>query len=131
MQQLMLMLHMVIAFLLIVLILLQHGKGADMGASFGSGASQTLFGSQGSLPFLVKVTGILAALFFASSLFLGYLTAQQAKVDASANLPSLLRSNTSETKLPVPTTPGGLLPTTQPSPVIPGDTGAPTGGSTS
>lgn len=94
MQPLMLIFHMLIAFILIVLILLQHGKGADMGASFGSGASQTLFGSQGSLPFLVKVTGILAALFFASSLLLGYMTAQAAKQAAFSNLPSILKSNT-------------------------------------
>ncbi len=67
MQPLMLIFHMLIACILIVLILIQHGKGADMGASFGSGASQTLFGSSGALPFLVKITGILAALFFASS----------------------------------------------------------------
>lgn len=93
MQPLMLIFHMLIACILIVLILLQHGKGADMGASFGSGASQTLFGSTGALPFMVKVTGILAALFFASSLLLGYLTAQQAKQAAESNLPSLLRGN--------------------------------------
>lgn len=104
MQPLMLIFHMIIAFILIILILLQHGKGADMGASFGSGASQTIFGSQGSLPFLVKITGILAALFFASCLVLGYLTAQQAKQAALANLPSLLRGNTPITqpvKIPV------------------------------
>ena len=114
MQPLMLIFHMLIAFILIVLILLQHGKGAEMGASFGSGASQTIFGSQGSLPFLVKVTGIMAALFFASSLLLGYLTAQQAKQAALSNLPSLLRGNThisQPVNIPVlPNTTGNNLP---------------------
>lgn len=94
MQPLILVLHMIIAFILIALILMQHGKGADMGASFGSGASQTLFGSTGALPFLVKITGILAALFFASCLLLGYLTAQEAKQAASSNIPAILKGNT-------------------------------------
>lgn len=111
MQQLMLMLHILIAFLLITLILVQQGKGADIGASFGSGASQTIFGSQGSLPFLVKVTATLAALFFISCLLLGFLTAQSARQAAQANLPSLLRVTT-----PAPaTTPSPLsVPASQP-----------------
>jgi len=55
---------------LIVLILMQHGKGADMGAAFGSGASGTVFGSQGSGSFLTKATTILATLFFLNSLLM-------------------------------------------------------------
>ncbi len=120
MQPLMLIFHMLIAFILIILILLQHGKGADMGASFGSGASQTIFGSQGSLPFLVKVTGIMAALFFASSLLLGYLTAQEAKQAAISKLPSLLRSNTQISQpVNIPTLPNN---TGNNLPQIPGST---------
>ncbi len=98
MQPLMLVIHMLIAFILIVLILLQQGKGAEMGASFGSGASQTLFGSTGSLPFLVKITTIFVALFFASSLLLGYLTAQEAKQAALQNIPSILKTTTTVTQ---------------------------------
>src|ERR1700760_3357194 len=55
------------------LVLLQHGKGADMGAAFGSGASGSLFGATGSANFLSRTTAILAALFFVSTLALTYL----------------------------------------------------------
>ncbi len=57
----------------IVLVLLQHGKGADAGASFGAGASQTVFGSAGSGNFLTHATAVLAAVFFAASLGLAHL----------------------------------------------------------
>lgn len=77
MQQLVLMIHVIVAVALIVLVLLQQGKGAEMGAAFGSGASQTLFGSQGSGSFLLKITGLLAAIFFITSLALGYIAAHQ------------------------------------------------------
>lgn len=93
MQQLLLIFHLCIACILITLILIQQGKGADVGASFGSGASQTIFGSQGSMPFFVKVTGFLAALFFVSCLLLGYVISQGSKQAAQANLPSVLRTN--------------------------------------
>jgi preprotein translocase subunit SecG len=63
---------------LIGLILLQHGKGADVGAAFGSGASQTVFGSQGSASFLTRTTAVLAVVFFAASLGLAYLSGQHA-----------------------------------------------------
>jgi preprotein translocase subunit SecG len=57
----------------IVLVLLQHGKGADMGAAFGSGASGSLFGATGSANFLSRLTGVLAAVFFLSTLGLAFL----------------------------------------------------------
>lgn len=65
--------HLVIAATLIVLVLLQHGKGADAGAAFGSGASATVFGARGSTSFLSKVTALFAAGFFATSLTLAML----------------------------------------------------------
>lgn len=55
------------------LVLIQHGKGADVGAAFGSGASGTVFGARGSATFLTRATAILATLFFANSLLLAYL----------------------------------------------------------
>lgn len=61
----------------ITLVLLQHGKGADAGAAFGSGASATVFGARGSTSFLSKATGMLAALFFMNSLALAYLASHQ------------------------------------------------------
>ncbi len=64
--------HVAIAIALVVLVLLQQGKGADAGAAFGSGASSTMFGSQGSASFLSRTTGILATIFFLTSLTLAY-----------------------------------------------------------
>jgi len=77
-QTIVLIAHTVIALLIIVLVLLQRGKGADAGAAFGSGASATVFGSQGSSNFFSRTTAILAASFFVSSLSLAYLSSQQA-----------------------------------------------------
>lgn len=76
-QPILLVLHVFVAICLIVLVLVQHGKGADVGAAFGSGASNTMFGSQGSGSFLLKVTGFFAAIFFMTSISLGYLAARQ------------------------------------------------------
>lgn len=64
--------HVLIAIAIVALVLLQQGKGADMGAAFGSGASGTLFGARGSASFLSRTTAILAALFFLNSLALAY-----------------------------------------------------------
>src|SRR5690606_36794277 len=66
--------HIVSAVCIIGLVLLQHGKGAQTGAVFGSGASTTVFGSQGSGNFLSRTTAILVAIFFAINLSLAYLT---------------------------------------------------------
>lgn len=85
MFQIFLIIHVVICLGLISLVLVQHGKGAEMGASFG-GASQTLFGAQGSGNFLTKSTSILAALFFLNCLFLGYLGTHQQIHDPLKNI---------------------------------------------
>lgn len=74
-QTVLLVLHVVVAAGLIVLVLLQQGKGADTGAAFGSGASSTVFGARGSATFLSRMTGVLATLFFLISLGLAYLVA--------------------------------------------------------
>ncbi len=76
METVILIIHVLAALSLIGLILLQQGKGADMGAAFGSGASSTVFGSQGSASFLTRSTAILATIFFLTSLTLGYFTNQ-------------------------------------------------------
>jgi preprotein translocase subunit SecG len=73
-----LMVHTLIALLIIVLVLLQRGKGADAGAAFGSGASGTVFGARGSSNFFSRATAILATAFFVSSLALAYLSSQHA-----------------------------------------------------
>lgn len=69
---LLLVLHILVGLSVIGFVLLQHGKGADMGAAFGSGASGSLFGSSGSANFLSRTTGVLATVFFVTSLTLGY-----------------------------------------------------------
>lgn len=79
MEQIVLVIHVIAAIGLIGFILIQHGKGAEVGASFGSGASQTLFGSQGSGNFLTRTTAVLVSVFFVTSLTLGYLASHQAK----------------------------------------------------
>lgn len=72
--QILIVLYLLVAIALVGLVLIQQGKGADMGASFGAGASNTLFGSSGSGNFLTRTTAILAVLFFLLSLGIGNLT---------------------------------------------------------
>ena len=74
--------HVLIATGLIVLVLLQQGKGADAGAAFGSGASGTVFGSRGSASFLTRTTAVLATLFFITSLSLFTLAANLSKPES-------------------------------------------------
>jgi preprotein translocase subunit SecG len=71
--------HLIVAVTLCGLVLLQHGKGADMGAAFGSGSSGSLFGASGSANFLSRTTAALAAVFFLSSLGLTYLGSMHTK----------------------------------------------------
>ena len=79
-------LQVLVALALIAVVLVQHGKGADMGASFGGGSSQTLFGARGSATFLSRVTAVLATLFFATSLGLVYLSARPPSVPSVTRL---------------------------------------------
>ncbi len=90
--------HTIIALLIIILVLLQRGKGADAGAAFGSGASGTVFGASGSSNFFSRATAVLATMFFASSLTLAYLSSQ-----AGAQGPdSLLENAATEEIIPEP-----------------------------
>lgn len=75
--------HILVGLSVIGLVLIQHGKGADMGAAFGSGASGSLFGASGSANFLSRTTGILAAAFFLTSLGLTYLATSAPKAAES------------------------------------------------
>ncbi len=79
--------HVVIAVALVGLVLIQQGKGADAGAAFGGGASQTVFGSQGSGSFLTRVTTILAIVFFVTSFSLAVFAKQRAEVAGEAGIP--------------------------------------------
>jgi preprotein translocase subunit SecG len=82
-QTILLVVQVLVAASLIGLILIQHGKGADAGAAFGSGASSTVFGSQGSSNFLTKATAVLAFVFLANSLTLAYIASQRMRSQES------------------------------------------------
>lgn len=69
--------HIILAVLMIVLILVQHGKGADAGASFGGGGAATVFGASGSANFLTRLTAVLTALFFITSISLAVFAKKQ------------------------------------------------------
>lgn len=80
---LLLTLHVLVGLSVIGLVLLQHGKGADMGAAFGSGASGSLFGASGSANFLSRTTAVLAAIFFLTSLGLTYVASNKPRTATS------------------------------------------------
>src|SRR6201988_2022543 len=77
-ETLLLVVHLIVAAVVCGFVLMQHGKGADMGAAFGSGSSGSLFGAAGSANFLSRTTAILATVFFLSSLGLTYLGSSRA-----------------------------------------------------
>ncbi len=111
MQTLILVLHILAAAGIVVLVLLQHGKGADMGAAFGSGSAGSLFGSAGAANFLSRTTAILAAVFFATSLGLTYFSVpsrsggitQQLEVPAAP--PSAAKPGETKPAAPAPSAP--------------------------
>jgi len=106
MQSLIIIVHVLSAVAIIGLVLIQHGKGADMGASFGSGASQTIFGSAGSGNALTKSTTWLAMVFFATSLGLAVFAKHQA--DAGVQVESLLANPDAATVVPASAPATGL-----------------------
>ena len=75
--------HLLVGVTLIGLVLIQHGKGADMGAAFGSGASGSLFGSSGSANFMSRTTAVFATIFFITSLSLTYMASNRPKAATS------------------------------------------------
>lgn len=84
--------HLIVALSIIVLVLLQQGKGADMGAAFGGGSSQTLFGARGSANFLTRLTSGLAVIFFLTSLMLAFLFTRQAEDISIVEQSSVIQS---------------------------------------
>jgi preprotein translocase subunit SecG len=114
-----------------VLILLQHGKGADMGAAFGSGASGSLFGASGSANFLSRTTAVLASIFFIATIGLAY-TATKARSDAAqADHGGIMSTVGKDAPAPAapPTVPGGAGEI--PPPAAPQNGAAPPAGSES
>jgi len=89
--------HVLAAASLIGLILMQHGKGADMGAAFGSGASGSLFGVSGSSNFLSRATSLIVIVFFATSLTLAYIASHRSSASSVIQLPTTASEITTET----------------------------------
>ena len=90
MYQLVLLVHIIVAVCLIALVIVQQGKGATMGAAFGAGASQTVFGSRGSGSFLLRLTIGFVFIFFSTSIALNYISTEeykQAKQTPAKELP--------------------------------------------
>jgi len=111
MQTLVLVVHVLAAIGIVVLVLLQHGKGADMGAAFGSGSAGSLFGSSGAANFLSRTTAVLAAVFFASSLGLTYYSApaRTGGVTQSIEIPADKKSD-AKPAAPAPSAPAPTAP---------------------
>jgi len=118
-ESFLLVVHLIVAAVVCGLVLLQHGKGADMGAAFGSGSSGSLFGASGSANFLSRTTAVLAAVFFLSSLGLTYLGSLHTPVKDV--MQQGVMDNVPKSEAPAP----GQSPVPAPAPV-PGSTPAPT-----
>lgn len=109
-QNLILLVHVLLSIGVVVFVLLQRGKGADAGASFGGGgASQTVFGSSGNGNFLTRTTAVLVAAFFVTSMALAYVAKQQANELVDITVPSavITEDDSIELSEPLP----GALPT--------------------
>ena len=116
MQTLVLVFHILAAVGIVVLVLLQHGKGADMGAAFGSGSAGSLFGSAGASNFLSRTTAVLAAVFFATSLGLTYFTSSTKSsgvlqhLDTPASTPGAATKTEVKPAAPAPSAPAPAKP---------------------
>ena len=109
-ESILLAVHVVVALVVIGLVLLQHGKGADMGAAFGSGSSGSLFGAAGSANFLSRSTAVLATVFFLSSLGLTYLGSTRSSAVPTAEK-SIMDTQAPKSDVPaVPVAPTGGAP---------------------
>ncbi len=103
MYQFILIVHVLAAVSLIALVLVQQGKGATMGAAFGSGASQTVFGSRGSGSFLMRITIAFVIVFFATSIALNNLATRATKQERVVKLPVV-----EESSAPLPVSPSSI-----------------------
>ena len=106
MENIIIIVHVLVALAIIGLILLQQGKGAEAGASFGGGASQTVFGSQGGGGFFAKLTGVLAFAFFVTSFSLAIIAKNRANIPAiNSDIPFVEQALPTESDIPsVPST---------------------------
>jgi preprotein translocase subunit SecG len=109
-ESILLVVHILVALAVCGFVLLQHGKGADMGAAFGSGASGSLFGAAGSANFLSRTTAILAAVFFLSSLGLTWFGTTHSGAPKSVIQKGVMDALPADKAAEVPTTPAGAAP---------------------
>src|SRR5690242_10189575 len=99
---LLIVLHVLVALAIIGLVLLQHGKGADMGSGFGGGASGSLFGATGSANFLSRTTAVLAALFFVLSLALAYTATRRPAEEGGGVIDAIRNQQQQQQQVPAP-----------------------------
>lgn len=111
MYQFILLIHVIVAAFIVLLVLIQQGKGATMGAAFGSGASQTVFGSRGSGSFLFRLTMGCIAVFFVTSIALNYIATKTYKTEKVITLPAAPVKQVS-----APAAPAAATPATTPAP---------------
>lgn len=113
--------QVLVSLVLIGLVLIQKGQGSDIGSAFGSGASQTVFGSQGSANFLTRATGLAAAVFFLSSLGLSYLSTRTGQDSVMTDAPAASRPAQGQAPAPAQQPPSGPVPGAQQGPAgLPG-----------
>ena len=100
MEQLILVVHVLTALGIIGLILLQQGKGAEAGASFGAGGSQTVFGSGGGGNFFTRATAVFATIFFVTSFGLAITAKNKAAIESGVGIPSLIETSAQQSDIP-------------------------------
>ena len=126
METLVLVIHVLAALALVGLILLQHGKGADVGAAFGSGASGSVFGASGSANFLSRTTAIIAVVFFVTSLGLTYFSTRKTEHKGVMAAPPAAPAQSLPAQIPptVPAAPAAPSPAGQAAPAAPAEAGS-------
>ena len=125
MENILLVVHVIVALLIVGLIMLQQGKGAEMGASFGAGASQTVFGAVGSGNFFSRLTAILVAVFFVTSFVLAIMAKESFEVENPV-IPVLEKSAEPSAAEQVPVV-EDTAPAAEEVPEVPADTAVPEG----
>src|SRR3970282_874239 len=131
METLVLVIHVLAALVLVGLILLQHGKGADVGAAFGSGASGSLFGASGSANFLSRTTAVLAVIFFLTSLGLTFFSTRKTEHKGVMATQPAAPAQSLPAQIPAtapagqagPAPPGRAAPRGHPAPAAPAESG--------
>jgi len=122
-NSLLIVVQVICAVAIIVLILLQHGKGADMGAAFGGGASGSLFGASGAANFLSRTTAVLAAIFFVATIGMAYTATAARSAAARADHGGIMSTAGKGAPAPAPAAPSG--PGEVPAPATPQNSSTP------